>query len=795
MDKAAREAAIHTGMSVKRMDQFRMIAAKSASELANLGISAEKAGAMQEAFSDATGNQVMLTKQSLVTMGALAKTTGMAEEEMAGLVGQMGDFGMGAASARGMISAVIQRTNKLGLNTKNVMKKITQNMGLLNKLSFKNGVAGLARMARISEKYKLSMEAAAGFAEKVMRPEGAIEAAANLQVLGGGLAQMGDAFQLMGQARNNPEEFMRSITKAAAETAQWDQASKSFKVSAYQMDRLREASEATGISIEELVGTAKQTAKINAFGSMVKISGDDKEFLTSVMELDSKGQAFVVDEKGYKQYLKDLSATQQQDIANRMMADKETEQQRAIAIQTTQERVLNRLDSILAMFFDDAMEFDNKFRGTLEKWGEDLQNWIKDTFTKLPWMPKLILGLMALAALSAPILVLASVMRTFWTVGKGIISGLGSLFKGGASAATGSLTGGKGVPLNKHGVPLTKSQLAFQKNMSGKTASGGQSGVNPSQTGDAAGKSAGNMLKGAAAILILSAALFVFAKAMQELVGIPLETYVGAAAGLGMLALTAKLMAKGSQDMILGALAIVILAAALVPFAFAMQLMGQATNQFSSFIILALGLTGLAIAASLIGAVSPMVLLGALAIGVLSLALIPLAYAVKIVSEGISMVVDSFTNMFSVINISNIGPLLLLGPALIGTSIGVFALSASLLALGAAWWFGGSAFTDLTHSLAALKGLDLSGMSSSISAINRVDMAKIEAIRDLASMLSLVSLFGGIKIEFGDIDVKGNINLKGDKNSSDLVIQEPYLSKLKDLIWEATSKGRKGGKV
>jgi hypothetical protein len=734
----------------------------------------------------------MLSQQTVESMAQMSQRLGMSHQEMAGLVGQMESFGMGTASSAKMIEGIADMSDRMGVNTGKVIKKVQQNIGLLNRLNFKGGVMGMAKLAAYAEKYKLSMEGAAGFAEKVMRPEGAIDAAANLQVLGGSLAKLGDPFQLMAQARNDPEAFAKSIVEATGSVAQLNKATGQFEVSAYQLDRLREVSETTGMSLDDLVGTAKQAGKMDMFGDSLKIKGDDKEFLSSLMDSDQMG-AFVVDNKGTKQYLDKLSETQQQALANQLKADKDGSKTRATSMQTTQELIENNINALQTTLFAGMKEIDDKLRPSVEKFAKAIQDWAKSMEKFLKWIPYIIAGLAILQ-------VLVPVLKTGFTIlsvlAKGIGSlgkGLGGLLKGKGSVAE-AVGGGQGKVYK--GGQFTPGGGRAPKG--GTTVGGGQSGAagQAGQMGDSAGKSSGGMLKGAAAILILSAALFVFAKALQEFDKLQngWESLALAAAGLTILSIAAKAIGSGSQGMIMGALAIAILGAALIPFAYAMQLMGEATNQFSSFLILALGLTGLAIAASLIGAVSPMVLLGALAIGVLSLALIPLAYAVKIVSEGIAMVVDSFTNMFSVINISNIGPLLLLGPALIGTSIGVFALSASLFALGAAWWFGGSAFTDLTHSLAALKGLDLSGMSSSIRAINHVDLDKIEAIKDLASMLSLVSLFGGIKIEFGDIDVKGDINLKGDKKSSDDVFKEPQLSKLKDLIWEAMKIGRNGGK-
>jgi hypothetical protein len=624
-------------------------------------------------------------------------------------------------------------------------------------------------------------------------------------VLGGSMAQMGDAFQLMGQARNNPEEFIKTITKGAAEAAQWDDVSKSFKVSAYQMDRLREASEATGISVEELAGTAKQTAKMNMFGNLIKISGDDKEFLSGIMELDSKGQAFLFDEKGHKQYLKDLSATDQQAIADKLTAEKETEKERAISRQTSQDLLVNNLNALLDKLMPAIVKFDDSLRPMLESLLKKLGSWV-DSLIKNPWLLKLALGLLVFAKV-APILS-AILSPLAWLlkgrmlargfnagVAKGPLGAAGAAKSGAQSGAGGNMVKAKSGKMYNADSPQGK---MISTKGGTQPLGGGQSGQagKASQMGDSTGKSATNMLKGAAAILILSAALFVFAKALQEFEKLQngWQTLALAAVSLlvlsGALYVVGQIMSKASTNILLGSVAILALGIALIPFAYAMSLL--AGVGVGTMLGAALALGAFALAAFLMGVALVPILLGAVAIAVLSLALMLFGTALQMVAPGMEMFLSSLSQLPSLI-----GPLFMFGPALMLASVGIFALSVSLFALGAAWWFGGSAFKDLTHSLAALKGLDLSGMSSSIRAINRVDLDKIEAIKDLASMLSLVSLFGGIKIEFGDIDVKGTINLKGGSGVSrgtDWVNDPVFVSKLKNLIWESTGKGKKGGK-
>ena len=261
MDKATRRTSMSIGLSINRMNTFKTIAAESAHDLVGIGLETAAAGEMMGALSEETGRQTMMTKDGVVAMGTLSQRIGISHQEMAGLAGQMENFGLGAEDSVELVSGIADTADKMGVNTQKVIKKVQQNLKLINKLSFKGGVKGMAQMAAYSEKYKLSMEEVAGFAEKVFRPEGAIDAAANLQVLGGGLAKLGDPFQLMYQARNSPEELAKSIVNATDAVAVFNDKTGEFEVSGYQLDRMREASEATGLSMDMLVGVAKQGLK------------------------------------------------------------------------------------------------------------------------------------------------------------------------------------------------------------------------------------------------------------------------------------------------------------------------------------------------------------------------------------------------------------------------------------------------------------------------------------------------------------------------------------------------------
>ena len=76
-------------------------------------------------------------------------------------------------------------------------------------------------------------------------------------------------------------------------------------------------------------------------------------------------------------------------------------------------------------------------------------------------------------------------------------------------------------------------------------------------------------------------------------------------------------------------------------------------------------------------------------------------------------------------------------------------------------------------------------------------MEKVAAIKDLANSMSMWSMFGGgIKIDMGELDVKGAIKLKSeDSESTTKWINDPiFVSKLKDVIFEDMEAGQNGGK-
>jgi hypothetical protein len=162
-------------------------------------------------------------------------------------------------------------------------------------------------------------------------------------------------------------------------------------------------------------------------------------------------------------------------------------------------------------------------------------------------------------------------------------------------------------------------------------------GIQAALTGIAKGIGAfgsANVLKGAASMLVLSGALFTTAKALQEFASVEVESMIKAGAALLGLAGVAFLLGKATTEMIKGALAIGVLGAAL-------YVAGKGFQTFAELDWETIGkgmvaLVGLGVIGAAAGAAAPLIALGAGALGLMGAALWVVGEAMQAVGKGFS---------------------------------------------------------------------------------------------------------------------------------------------------------------
>ena len=276
----------------------------------------------------------------------------------------------------------------------------------------------------------------------------------------------------------------------------------------------------------------------------------------------------------------------------------------------------------------------------------------------------------------------------------GIVTGpLGGMVKGLGSAAIAAGQMGvdvKGMAGKLPGIGKIFNKLPSKGGSMASTAttaatdSGGGVADKLNKTSGGKGMNVMNMVKGAAAILILSAALFVAAKAFQEFGSVTWEAVGMGLVGLAGMAAIAMVLGKVTGQLIQGSIAVAALGLALIPFAYSMQMLaGVGIGQFAT---IAGGLILLSGAAALLGFALPFISSGALALALLGGGLLAFGAGMMVAGKGLEMFVGSISTISQIIpQIMGMGGFLLpLGIMIAGLASVFMLLGASLAFLGTA---------------------------------------------------------------------------------------------------------------
>ena len=154
------------------------------------------------------------------------------------------------------------------------------------------------------------------------------------------------------------------------------------------------------------------------------------------------------------------------------------------------------------------------------------------------------------------------------------------------------------------------------------------------------------VLKGAAAIALLGASVGLAGVGLKQFNEVNFTSLIKGTLALGGLAALAQVLGKGSTAMIKGAAAILLLGAAVVPLAFGLNLMKDVG--LGTIGVLAAGLITLGAAAAILSFASPFILTGSVAIAALGLALIPFGIALNLVANALPAFTDSMAKMAEV---------------------------------------------------------------------------------------------------------------------------------------------------
>jgi len=283
-----------TGVGAARANEFRNTLNDAFLNTLKIGGTFKDVTDSVASLASGMGRMVNPSQQVLESMVAISKSTGIATKEIGTMVTEFVRYGGTQEEALVTMHELANEARKMGINTAAYMKDVNTNMKKVGGFGFKTGVDGLKQMAKQAAMLRTTMDkiGAKGFADNLLDPEKAIEAAASMQMLGGAVGKLVDPFQLMHMAQTDMAGLQEELLKSSKAAFTFNKATGGFDASTQDLYRLREQAKITGQNFDDMVESGREAAKLDYIGSKFSLDGLDEAqqgVVASLAQIDKGG--------------------------------------------------------------------------------------------------------------------------------------------------------------------------------------------------------------------------------------------------------------------------------------------------------------------------------------------------------------------------------------------------------------------------------------------------------------------------------------------------------------------------
>jgi hypothetical protein len=698
-----------------RMTENAYAFSRLTTEVAQFGVGVEDAGQLMADMSkELKTTDFNLLANATKDFAMIAGATGAAAEDITTIAGELMRMGESSGQVKDFMQEADQQARMFGVSSSKVLGGISKNIKKMREMGFTGGEKSLMKMAVTAERLRMNIDETFDMAKKARSIEGALNMAAELQLAGGSFSNI-NPMDLLAAARKGPAELQKILTTMGKDIGHFSQETGKYEFDAVDVDRLQMVSEATGQSMESLQNMIQKNAedieKTNMFNSLIDSMDEAdrdlaKSNIADMMKKTKDGK---------------IEFDASSDMAKKMGIDSLEELQKMDAATLKKKMEDNKL----------TLEEQNKANQDLK---QSFDNFIKSLMSVLTIFQPLLEGLgwifQQLSSFFVAIGKLNDVFGGLGTTIQVLITGLliaGGIF--GKSVFSLLAAGAKEKIAGVAGKILGRPA---------DTATGGVTGGNTSTLAAQAeqGKSIAEKLKGISESV--KGFFDIIRSAVQGIMGVLVDVFKGV--GEAIAGFFKAFTSVEYSDIIKGALALGVMAGAL-------WLMGEALGKFADVGLAELGIAaltiiGLTAAVVGLGMILPLILSGSIALGVMSAAFWVFGLAAKSVAEAMPAISEGF-GMFSNINGSN----------LLVVAAGIGALSAALVAFGAATAFngiasffgGGSSLGQITElalmapaiaTLAQSLNLAADGIAKLSSAAEKLNLEKLEQLKEASISMS-----------------------------------------------------------
>lgn len=761
------------------MDLNKTGFAELQTEVAQFGVSVEQAGKMMADMSkELNTTNFSVLSNAAKDFAAIEGATGAASGDITNIAGELMRMGESSGQVKDFMEGADQEARKFGVSSSKILGSISKNMSKMRKMGFIGGEESLKKMSIQAERLHLNVDSIFDMAEHARSIEGAMEMASELQLAGGSFSNI-NPMDLLAAARKGPAELQKILTKMGSDIGKFNEKGE-YEFDPIDADRLKIAADAAHVPVEEFQKMISQnaidSAKLNPFqGTLDGIQEADKDLAKSTLsDMLKRGKDGTISVDVDNDMAKKMGITELAQITPEIMqkilegkkGDAKTLEEQNKRNQSLKQSFDNFINSLMSIF--------SFFQPALEVLTEIMQG-VTSVFTTvmgfLPgWSKALLGGLIIFGTM------FSTSVGAFVTQGiGGFIKGVGSFAKSALDLTKQVLTGGgkeaMGGLMNKIKGKFTGPQGATEAGLNKGGEIANQKGMTPqagagikgfftglSEGIQSFGKvKAADLIKFAASLLIIGGAIIGFGMAMAQVGGeAGAAQMVTAAVSLGLLMGAIFILSKiaGQVDMggvLKGALAMLVVGASILPFAFAAQML---TDVDWMSVLAGIGVLGLVVLGLMgLGALmaGPQIVFLLIGVGIL----IAVGAALLIAAAGLLLAAQAFQQLGAVDwgAFSGMGDALLsVVPGLLAFSFAAMMFMNPLTLLGIIFMVGAlaslvSVMAPLAQSLTiGADSLDrfASGLEKLSAAADALSLEKLEKLKELSDAMANASAGGGV---------------------------------------------------
>lgn len=347
------------------------------------------------------GRMVGSSTENIANMVQFSKLAGISAESVGKMVAEMIRYGGTQQQALEQMNKMRKEAISLGLNANKFITEVNSNLKKLSGFGFKEGVSGLSNMVKQAQLLRTSINdiGAASLQSKVLDPEGAIQAAASFQMLGGAVGKLGDPFQLLYMAQSDLQGIQDELVKSTKAAYTFNQSTGQFEASTQDLYRLREQANIVNGDFEKMAEAGREAAKLEFIENAIDLSNvseESKGLLAGLTTIQKGTGKIMVDIPGFDtqgktldQILADDEKKAELDKAlaeyqsKMAMDDKQLaidqltiSEKQAVDIRAIKETIMKNLSP------EERIELENKIESSRKSVGTTTENLAKDAVTQ-----------------------------------------------------------------------------------------------------------------------------------------------------------------------------------------------------------------------------------------------------------------------------------------------------------------------------------------------------------------------------------------------------------------------------